>query len=88
MEVLLSEATTEQLYSELADRLECYVFVGKKCAPSSGEEGEFYFGWKGDYLLKAGLVSCVNSHLKYHEEMTFKDRFGDDPAEYFENNPY
>ena len=86
--VLLSEATTEQLYSALSGRLECFVFSGKKIAPSRDEDGEFFFGWKGDYLLKAGLVSCINSHLKYHESMIFKDRFEDDPQVYFDENPY
>ena len=88
MEVLLSEATTEQIYQALSERLDCYVFAGRKIAPSHDEEGEFYFGWKGDYLLKAGLVSCVNSHLQYHEQMTFKDRFENDPEKYFGENPY
>ena len=84
MDVLLSEATTEQLYSALADRLRCFVFAGEKIAPSRSEAGEFFFGWKGDYLKKSGLVRSINSHLDYHERMIFKDKFGDDPDSYFD----
>ena len=88
MDPLLSEATTEQLYAALADRLECYVFCGRKIAPSHDEDGLFFFGWKGDYIAKAGLIRSINSHLDFHERMLFKDGFNDDPESYFRSSKY
>ena len=82
-QILLSEATTEQLYEALFERLDSCVIAGKKAAPSREEEGDLFFGWKGDYVAKSGLINSINSHLKYHDYMVLKDRFSDDPEEYF-----
>lgn len=75
----IKDATMQELMDELCSRVAWIV----ACFELPTNEREFEELWKGTYIEKAGAIQALNSKLKYHELMCYKDRFQNDPDEYF-----
>lgn len=80
-QVLLKEATTDQLISELETRVEAI-----QCAYMiPGREKLVMQLHKGSYIEKWGLVKMLEANMRYHDHMACKDEYNDNPDVFFKD---
>ena len=80
-EILLSEATTEQLAEALRRSVPSVVMAWQ-----TADDRQFYTLLHGGYIEQHGLSRAIESKLRYNDYMCMKYEFDDDPEKYFEEN--
>lgn len=77
--VLLKEATTQQLINQIIENTKYMVL----CVEIPGNDRSFANVFHGEYIEQAGAISSLNSDFKYKNYMLQKQAYNDDPEFFF-----
>lgn len=81
--VLLEEATVEQLIEALASQTESIVLSCKQ--PTNNVDGGTLRILKGPYIEMWGHIKKLEGVMKYRDYMIYKEEYEDNPSIFFDS---
>ena len=81
-EILLTEATTTELITELETRVSAIV-CAYELPTVDGHTVQLH---KGSYIKKWGLIKLLEGKMMYQDYMCYKDEYNDDPDIFFKDD--